>query len=78
MNQQEELLELLEESIQDLEICYKRIDKKTKLELFSDDPTVKELVDDMKQARHTVASIVQQLTGEREIIEIAKTNEGDA
>jgi len=78
LNQQEEILEMLETSIRDLEVCYKRIDKKAKLELFSDDQTVKDLVDDMKQARYTVASIVERLTGEKEVLEIDKANEVDA
>lgn len=75
LEQQENMLSLLESSLQELDVCYKRIDKKVKLELFSDEPTVKELVDDMKYARSTVASIVEQLTGEKNIIESQATEE---
>lgn len=75
LEQQENMLSLLESSLQELDVCYKRIDKKVKLELFSDEPAVKELVDDMKYARSTVASIVEQLTGEKNIIESQATEE---
>jgi arsenate reductase-like glutaredoxin family protein len=67
-----ELVELLEETNEQIETAietlnhyYKRIDKKTKLELFSDDPAVRELVEDMKQARRAVLLISEKLTGEK-------------
>jgi hypothetical protein len=79
LEQQEEMLELLESSLQDLEICRKKIDKKVKIEVFSDDPIVKELIDDIKQARFTVAIILEKLTNEKEIIQlIQKNDDGDA
>jgi len=68
LDQQEEMLELLESSLQDLEVCHKKLDKKVKLELFSDDHIVKELVDDMKLARQTVSSIIEKLTNEKDTI----------
>jgi len=54
--------------LQDLEACHKKLDKKVKLELFSDDHIVKELVDDMKLARQTVSSIIEKLTNEKDTI----------
>lgn len=69
---QEELLQLLEESNQELKICHSRINKKAKLELFSDDQMIKDLVDDMKQARQTVAIIIEKLTGEKEAMQDAE------
>jgi len=68
LDQQEEMLELLESSLQDLEVCHKKLDKKVKLELFSDDHIVKELIDDMKLARQTVSSIIEKLTNEKDTI----------
>lgn len=75
LEQQEEMLELLESSLQDLEICRKKIDKKVKMEVFSDDPIVKELIDDIKQARFTVAIILEKLTNEKEIIQLMQKND---
>ena len=67
-----ELVDLLEETNEQIEVAietldhyYKRIDKKAKLELFTDDPTVRELVEDMKQARRAVLLISEKLTGEK-------------
>lgn len=67
-----ELIDLLEETNEQIEVAietldhyYKRIDKKSKLELFSDDPTIRELVEDMKQARRAVLLISEKLTGEK-------------
>jgi hypothetical protein len=70
MESQERLMEQLEESIEILEVCHKKFDKKLKLELFSDEPTVKELVEDIKQARKAVLLISENLTGEKEIMEL--------
>lgn len=61
----EETNEQIEAAIESLDYYYKRIDKKSKLELFSDDPTVRELVEDMKQARRAVLLISEKLTGEK-------------
>jgi len=60
----EETSEQIEQSIELLDYYYKRLDKKLKLEVFSDDPTIKELVDDMKQSRKAVSIIIKQLTGD--------------
>ncbi len=67
-----ELIDLLEEineeidtSLETLSHYYKRIDEKAKLELFSDDATIRELVEDMKQARQAVLIISEKLTGEK-------------
>jgi len=67
-----ELIDLLEETNEQIEIAietlnhyYKRIEKKNKLELFSDDPIVRELVEDMKHARQAILLISEKLTGEK-------------
>jgi len=74
LEQQEEMLQLLETCLQDLEICRKKIDQKVKMEVFSDDEIVKELVDDIKQTRFTVAIIIERLTNEKEIIQLMQNN----
>lgn len=61
----EETNEQIEAAIESLDYYYKRVDKKTKLELFSDDPTVRELVEDMKQSRRAILLISEKLTGEK-------------
>ena len=64
-----ELIDLLEETneqidkaVETLDHCYKRIDKKAKLELFSNEPAVRELVEDMKMARSAILLISEKLT----------------
>ena len=59
----------IENSIEILNYYYKRIDKKSKMELLSDDATIRELVEDMKQARRAVLLVSEKLTGEKEDIE---------
>lgn len=62
----ERIITQLDESLDALEFCYKRIDKKAKLELFSNDPTIKELVEDIKMARQIVLLISEKLVEENE------------
>jgi len=68
LEQQENLLELFDSSLQELEACHKKIDKKAKLELFSNDAIVKELVADIKKTRLAVATLIEKLTNEKDII----------
>lgn len=60
----ENTMEQTEKSVEILDYYYKRLDRKLKLEVMSDDPTIKELVEDMKQSRKAVLEISKQLTGE--------------
>jgi len=71
---QEELMQLLETSTQELDVYYNKINKKSKLELFYDDQTVKDLVDDMKQARRVVSTIIEKLTDEKDAIQDIDVN----
>lgn len=75
LDQQETLLLTIEQSLSVLDACYKKIDRKAKLELFSDEAIVKELIDDMKDARKSILNISENLTGEKEVIEIEIKNE---
>ena len=65
---QEELIEELENCVQELEQAQLKIEKKMKIELFSDEPIIKELVNDMKHAKETVQIVVEKLTDEKEFI----------
>jgi len=56
----------LESSIEELDYLHKKIDKKSKVELFSDEPMIRELVEDMKQAKKIVMSISESFTTEKE------------
>lgn len=59
----EQTMEQIEQSVEILDYYYKRLDKKAKIEVFSDDPTIKELIEDMRQSRKAVLEVTKQLTG---------------
>jgi hypothetical protein len=59
----------IEESLEVLSFYQKRIERKSKLEVFSDDPVVKELVEDIKQSKKAVLLVSEKLTGEKENFE---------
>lgn len=68
-----ELIETLESinlqidsSVEELDYLHKKIEKKSKLELFSDEPAIRELVEDIKQAKKVVMKISESLTGEKD------------
>lgn len=77
LDEQDEILELLEDSITNLEICYQKIDKKARLELFSDDAIVKDLVLDVKKTREILKFAIEELTNEKDIIKNVQNIEGD-
>ena len=56
----------IDSSVEELDYLYKKIDKKSKIELFSDEPMIRELVEDMKQAKKIVMSITESFTSEKE------------
>lgn len=56
--------EKIDSSIEELDYLYKKFEKKSKLELFSDEPAVRELVEDIKQTKKVVFEISTSLTGE--------------
>jgi hypothetical protein len=56
----------LDSSIEELDYLHKKIDKKSKVELFSDEPMIRELVEDIKQAKKIVMSISESFTVEKE------------
>jgi len=61
-------VEQIDASLEILDYYYKRINRKSQLELFSNDKTIRELVDDMKQTRLAILSISEKLTEEKDVI----------
>lgn len=55
------IVERVEVCLDTLDECQIRIDKKSKLEVFYDDPVVKELIQDMKIARDSVIFVAKDL-----------------
>lgn len=54
-------VELVTDGIHDLEMIYERVEAKTKLEVLSDDPVVRDLVSDIREARDTVQFVLDKL-----------------
>jgi hypothetical protein len=71
-----ELLDGLEENFKDsinlLNQYYVKIDKKSKLELFLDEPVTRELVEDIKGSKNAVKDAAEKLS-----IYIEEINEND-
>lgn len=64
VNELETITEKLDDSAKILESCYKRIERKSRLEVFSDDPIIKELVDDIKDAKSAIMLISESFSAE--------------
>lgn len=62
----EEVMEQIEESLDMLEISRKKIEKKLKVEVLSDEPVIRELIEDMKFSNRAVLLISEKLTGVKE------------
>lgn len=52
----------LQESIDDLNVCYAKIDRKSKLELFLDEPITRELVEDIKGTKKAVKAAAEKIS----------------
>lgn len=63
MEKIEEVASSVQESIDILEEQYQVIDKKSKIELFSDEPLVKELVNDILVAKNSILKTAKILDG---------------
>lgn len=53
----ESVEEAIEESLDTLNDIYRRIDTKSKMEVFSDEPVVKELVRDIAESKKTIHKV---------------------
>lgn len=58
----EEAVLQVEESLDILDHFYKRIDKKSKIEVLTDEPVARELVDDMKKSKDAILLIANKLS----------------
>jgi len=61
MERIDEIEESLQAAIEILDEQYKIIDKKTKIEVFSDEPIIRELVRDITVARNSVLGVAKLL-----------------
>ena len=61
MERIDEIEESLQTAIEILDEQYKIIDKKTKIEVFSDEPIIRELVRDITVARNSVLGVAKLL-----------------
>ena len=72
----ESVSEQIEKSLDVLDTCYHRAAQRAGLEVFSDEPVVKELIEDIKETRDAILLvanlIIEPLQGEEE-----KDNEQD-
>jgi len=64
-----ELLEIIEgygeqitESLEDLNYYYGRIDKKSKIEIFIDEPVMRELVEDIKGTKKVIKNVAEKIS----------------
>lgn len=51
-----------EESLQELESYYSKIDKKSKLELFLDEPVTRELMEDIRGTKKAIKKIAEKIS----------------
>lgn len=63
----EELSTQIEESLDILDSCYKNIHKKSELEIFIDEPVVKDLINDINNTKDAVLLIANKLYGASQI-----------
>ncbi len=68
----EEVEEQVSQSLDLLDDCYARIDQKSKLEVMSDDPVIRDLVNDMRDAREAVLLVAVKINGDYEEKEISE------
>lgn len=61
MEKIDEIEESIQSAVEMLDEQYQKIDKKTKIEVFSDEPIVRELVRDISMARNAVLATAKLL-----------------
>ena len=54
--------ESFEESLEELNRYYERIDRKSKLELFLDEPVTRELVEDIKGTKKAIKKLAEKIS----------------
>jgi len=73
MEKLEEVGQSLQETIDLLEIQYEKMNKKSKIELFSDEPVVRDLVIDILEAKEAVVMTARLLDGVLKTEELEET-----
>lgn len=58
----EKINERIEESLDVLDVCYQRATARAALEVFSDEPVVKELVEDIRISKDAILLVANLLT----------------
>lgn len=61
LEKQETIAEQLDESLELLDVCYANVSIKSKIEVFSDEPVVKDLLSDIANAREAILLIANKL-----------------
>lgn len=62
----ENSMEQVEDSLEILEICKNKIEKKLKIDVLSDEPIIRELIEDIKLSKYSVLLISEKLSGIKE------------
>lgn len=60
-DQREELVDTIEESLDVLDECYIRFSHNADIPVFSDEPVVREVLGDIKRAKHAVLAIASKV-----------------
>ena len=60
-DQREELVDTIEESLDELDECYTAIATKAQIDVLSDEPIIRELINDIKRARNAMLSIASKV-----------------
>jgi len=60
-DQREALVDTIEESLDVLDTCYSRISHAAEIPVYSDEPIIRELVADIRHAKHAVLAIASNV-----------------
>lgn len=58
----EDMTDGYKEILETLDVLYKNVDKKSKLELFLDEPVTRELVDDIKETKKAIKKAAEKIS----------------
>lgn len=62
LDQLDDIEERIDDCVAVIVRCHEKVETKSKMEVFFDDPIVKELVSDLKEARDALGEVSQVLT----------------
>jgi hypothetical protein len=58
----EEYTDQISESLEEIDYYYSKIDKKSKLEIFLDEPVTRELVEDIKGTKKSIKKLAEKIS----------------